>query len=66
MRPSNSEQVYGADEVFVTGTFGGLTPVRAVDGRVIGDGSRGPICERLQRLYADLIQQDVARQTSAH
>ena len=59
--------MYGADEVFVTGTFGGLTPVREVDGRFIGDGCRGAMCERLQRLYADLIQQDVARQTtSAH
>ena len=51
----------------MTGTFGGLTPVREVDGRFIGDGGRGAMCERLQRLYADLIQQDVARQTtSAH
>ena len=32
--------VYGADEAFVTGTFAGLVPVRAVDGRTIGDGAR--------------------------
>ena len=34
-------QVYAADEVFVTGTMGGLTPVLAVDGRTIGDGRPG-------------------------
>lgn len=44
--------VYGADEAFVTGTFGGLTPVGEVDGRTIGDGRRGPVTERLQQLYA--------------
>lgn len=48
--------VYGADEVFVTGTFGGVVPVTAVDGRSIGGGVRGPVAERLQRLYADLIE----------
>ncbi|MEL7155140.1 MAG: aminotransferase class IV [Actinomycetota bacterium] len=44
-------EVYGADEAFVTGTFAGLAPVRAVDGRPIGDGARGPITERLQEAY---------------
>jgi len=43
--------VYGADEAFVTGTFAGLVPVREVDGRVMGDGHRGPMVERLQALY---------------
>lgn len=53
-------EVYGADEAFVTGTFAGVVPVREVDGRVIGDvGSRSTI-ERLQRLYASLIEEDVA------
>ncbi|MEM8902380.1 MAG: aminotransferase class IV, partial [Actinomycetota bacterium] len=52
--------VYDADEVFVTGTFGGLTPVCEVDGRVIGDGSgRGPMIERLAALYAAAIEADV-------
>ena len=48
-------QVYAADEAFVTGTFAGLVPVGSVDGRTIGNGRRGPLCERLQRLYAALV-----------
>jgi branched-chain amino acid aminotransferase len=47
-------QFYSADEVFVTGTMGGLTPVLAIDGRCIGDGSSGPVTTRLMGLYADL------------
>lgn len=43
--------VYGADEAFVTGTFGGLTPVVEVDGRPIGAGQPGPMVARLQELY---------------
>lgn len=46
--------VYGADEAFVTGTFAGLVPVREVDGRVLGEGRRGPMVERLQGLYKAL------------
>jgi branched-chain amino acid aminotransferase len=52
--------VYGADEAFVTGTFAGLAPVREIDGRVIGDGERGPMVERLQRLYLELLEQECA------
>jgi branched-chain amino acid aminotransferase len=44
----------------VTGTFAGVVPVRSVDGRTIGDGRRGPVVERLQRLYRDLVDADVA------
>jgi branched-chain amino acid aminotransferase len=43
--------VYGADEAFVTGTFGGLTPVVKVDGRVIGHGKPGVMTEKLSELY---------------
>ncbi len=50
--------VYGADEAFVTGTFAGLAPVREVDGRVIGDGERGPMVERLQQLYLEMLEQE--------
>src|SRR5580698_1813341 len=52
--------VYGADEVFVTGTFAGLTPVVKVDGRPIGNGAReaadasGPMTQRLRTLYKAL------------
>ncbi len=48
--------VYGAEEAFVTGTFAGLTPVHEIDGRVIGDGVRGPLCLRLQTLYRQLVE----------
>jgi branched-chain amino acid aminotransferase len=47
-------ELYTADEVFVTGTMGGLAPVVRVDGRVIGDGTPGPVTKRLTALYADL------------
>jgi len=56
--------VYGADEAFVTGTFGGVIPVREVDGRRIGTGERGPVTHRLQQLYARLVADDVAGRTA--
>jgi len=52
--------VYSAREAFVTGTFAGVVPVRSVDGRTIGDGRRGPVVERLQGLYRELVDADVA------
>ncbi len=48
--------VRSADEAFVTGTFAGLTPVVSFDGEPMSDGSRGPLCERLQGLYTDLVE----------
>ncbi len=56
--------VYSAQEAFVTGTFAGVVPVRTVDGRTIGSGTRGPIVERLQRLYAEHVEADVAGRTA--
>jgi branched-chain amino acid aminotransferase len=56
--------VYSAREAFVTGTFAGVVPVRSVDGRTIGTGGRGPVVERLQRLYVDLVDADVAARTA--
>jgi branched-chain amino acid aminotransferase len=53
-------EVYGADEAFVTGTFAGVVPVRVIDGRTIGDGKPGPMVARLQSLYRELVQLDVA------
>ena len=49
-------QLYTATEAFVTGTMGGLVPVRCVDGRTIGDGAPGPgpVTKRLTALFADL------------
>jgi len=52
--------VYAAREAFVTGTFAGVVPVRSVDARTIGDGRRGPMVERLQALYRELLDADVA------
>ncbi len=53
-------EVYDADEVFVTGTFGGLTPVSEVDGRTIGDGTgTGAMTARLVELYRAAIAADV-------
>jgi branched-chain amino acid aminotransferase len=53
-------EVYSADEAFVTGTFAGVVPVHTVDGRRIGTGERGPMVERLQALYQDMVRADVA------
>jgi branched-chain amino acid aminotransferase len=47
-------ELYTADEAFVTGTMGGLVPVVRVDGRIIGDGTPGPVTTRLVALFADL------------
>jgi branched-chain amino acid aminotransferase len=52
--------VYAADEAFVTGTFGGLTPVHTIDGRMIGTGEQGPMTIRLRELYEAAIEADVA------
>jgi branched-chain amino acid aminotransferase len=54
--------VYGADEAFVTGTFAGVAPVTEIDGRRISAG-RGPMVERLQNLYRELISRDIASQS---
>jgi branched-chain amino acid aminotransferase len=47
-------QFYAADEVFVTGTMGGLTPVTAIDGRTIGTSVPGPLTRRLTALFDGL------------
>ena len=49
------DEVYIADEAFFTGTAAEVTPIREVDGRTIGSGTRGPITERLQKLYFDQV-----------
>jgi len=52
-------QTYSAEEAFVTGTFAGLTPVFEIDGRRIGTGTRGPMVDRLQVLYQELLSREV-------
>ena len=49
------DEVYIADEAFFTGTAAEVTPIREVDGRQIGVGRRGPITEKLQTAYFDLV-----------
>lgn len=51
---------YGADEAFLTGTFGAQTPVGAIDGRRIGSGELGPVTERIRALYKGLIEKECA------
>ncbi|MBO53568.1 MAG: aminotransferase class IV [Euryarchaeota archaeon] len=55
-RDFSLSDVRSADEAFVTGTFAGLTPVVSFDGKAVGGGIRGPLCERLQNLYIDLVR----------
>jgi branched-chain amino acid aminotransferase len=49
------DEVYVADEAFFTGTAAEVTPIRELDGRAIGSGTRGPITEKLQSAYFDLV-----------
>ena len=49
------DEVYIADEAFFTGTAAEVTPIREVDGRAIGIGRRGPVTEKLQKSYFDLV-----------
>jgi branched-chain amino acid aminotransferase len=49
------EEVYIAEEAFFTGTAAEVTPIREVDARIIGAGSRGPITEKLQTAYFDVV-----------
>lgn len=49
------DEVYIADEAFFTGTAAEVTPIRELDNRAIGSGSRGPITERLQSMYFDCV-----------
>ncbi|WP_372571528.1 D-amino acid aminotransferase [Ruegeria jejuensis] len=51
---------YGADEAFLTGTFGAQTPVSEIDGRVIGTGEMGPMTSHIRTLYKALIDREGA------
>ncbi|MCR9278069.1 MAG: branched-chain amino acid transaminase [Pseudomonadaceae bacterium] len=50
------DELYIADEVFLTGTAAEVMPVREIDGRKIGNGARGPVTEQLQSTYFDLVR----------
>lgn len=49
------DEVYTADEAFFTGTAAEVTPIRELDNRAIGAGVRGPITEKLQSMYFDVV-----------
>ncbi|SFR60492.1 branched-chain amino acid transaminase [Thiomicrospira sp. ALE5] len=49
------DEVYIADEAFFTGTAAEVTPIRELDNRPIGSGTRGPITEKIQALYFDVV-----------
>jgi branched-chain amino acid aminotransferase len=49
------DEVYIADEAFFSGTAAEVTPIRELDRRPIGSGTRGPITEKLQSLYFDAV-----------
>jgi branched-chain amino acid aminotransferase len=51
-------EAYGAEEAFVTGTFGGVTAVRELDGRIFGGGEPGPVTRRLRKIYCSLIDRE--------
>jgi len=49
------DEVYSADEAFFTGTAAEVTPIRELDNRTIGAGTRGPVTARLQAMYFDCV-----------
>jgi len=50
------DEVYTCDEAFFTGTAAEVVPIRELDGRAIGSGSRGPLTEKLQTMYFDTVR----------
>jgi branched-chain amino acid aminotransferase len=55
-------ETYGADEAFLTGTFGAQTLVSQIDGKPIGDGTR-PVTERIRQLYKQAMVENIAAQS---
>jgi branched-chain amino acid aminotransferase len=53
------EMLYIADEVFFSGTAAEITPIRSVDRIEIGKGSRGPVTEKLQKAFFDIVNGNV-------
>jgi len=54
-RRMTRDDLYIADEAFFTGTAAEVTPIREVDGRVLGQGRRGPVTEKLQQAFFDVV-----------
>jgi len=55
------DDIYIADEAFFTGTAAEVTPIRELDGRVIGSGTRGPVTTKIQKLFFDVVAGKVAK-----
>jgi branched-chain amino acid aminotransferase len=55
-RSLQRESLYLADEIFFTGSAAEVTPIRSVDGREVGIGSRGPITEKIQSKFFDIVE----------
>ena len=55
-------EAYGAEEAFLTGTFGAQTPVAEIDGKLIGNGQR-PVIRHIREVYKDWIAKDVQANT---
>ncbi|HUS98188.1 MAG TPA: aminotransferase class IV [Hyphomicrobiaceae bacterium] len=53
-------ETYGAEEAFITGTFGGQTYVAEIDGRPVGNGAPGSMTATIRQLYKDLVTRDCA------
>ena len=58
------DEVYSADEAFFTGTAAEVTPIRELDNRMIGEGKRGPVTEKLQSMYFDAVHGRLQRHIS--
>jgi branched-chain amino acid aminotransferase len=55
------DELYISDEAFFTGTAAEITPIREIDGRTIGLGSRGPLTEKIQNLFFDIVKGKVSK-----
>jgi branched-chain amino acid aminotransferase len=62
--PFTRDELYTADEIFMTGTAAEVTPVREVDGRAIGTGKPGPITKTLQEVYAKTVRGELPQYAS--
>jgi branched-chain amino acid aminotransferase len=61
MERFSRDMLYTADEIFFTGTAAEITPVREVDGRMIGDGKPGPITVEIQRAFFDVVKGETVK-----
>ena len=53
--PITRDELYIADEVFLTGTAAEVTPIREIDRRTVGSGARGPIAKLLQKAFFSIV-----------